>query len=188
MSGAYVEGGDLWEAFTSTVIHIDGPEGAVEVRPNCPPDRWPWSGPIYVVTGWNPGRKACDRENAAANARLEDHLRAAGYRIWPAVGRSVDGTWSELSYAVAGIDQVDIIDLARRFGQLAVFVVSPDGLRSWTAGDRRLGGRTEPPPQRRRSGRAPGGGSCTATTLIVREPAGLAPALGTAARPARPGS
>ena len=90
-------------------------------------------GPFWVLTANNPGSEPLDdAENAKRHQMLSNQLRLDGHRSYPAVGTSPDGSWSEESVAVPGLDQAAALAYGRRFGQHAVFEVTADEL--WVHG------------------------------------------------------
>ena len=76
------------------------------------------------VTAANPGSEPRSKdENAAALAHLDRVVAASGYDSHPGEGREPDGTWSEPSRLVLGIDRASAEALGRRFGQNAIVFV-----------------------------------------------------------------
>lgn len=113
---------DIWTVFADAVlaVHVDGHDLVVGR------DRLPWTAPTYAVTAWNPGEERPARENAAANARLEADLLAAGIEHHPATGSSPDGSWSEPGFLLVGCRRNEALAVARRYGQLAIYEVIED--------------------------------------------------------------
>ena len=113
---------DLARAYEQAVYVAELPQGRVEFRLHQRPDGPVPSAPLAIITAWNPGT---DRpnvlQNAAANRQLEAALQAAGWRYWSACGRSEDGSHREPSFAVMDAAEESILELARAFGQAAVF-------------------------------------------------------------------
>jgi hypothetical protein len=82
---------------------------------------------VHAVTAWNPGGQRADPvANARADGRLRHELAAAGAEIVDAEGRSPDGSWAERSVAVADRSEAEVLALARRYGQAAVYRWTPD--------------------------------------------------------------
>ena len=76
------------------------------------------------VTAANPGsRPRSKEENAAALAELDREVAASGYDSCTAEGREPDGSWSEPSRLVLGIERAAAEALGRRFGQNAIVFV-----------------------------------------------------------------
>lgn len=84
--------------------------------------------PIWVLTASDPyPLELGASENAARLRRLcveLDALGARGARHDPALGRSEDGSVSELSRAVRGADRATVCTIAARHGQLAVYEIA----------------------------------------------------------------
>jgi hypothetical protein len=95
------------------------------------PDGWgrPTSGGaplgvIHVLTAGDPYPEVLSAaENAERERRLVRELDAAGIQHDPALGRSADGSASEVSRALRGVDRADAIAIAARHGQLAIYEI-----------------------------------------------------------------
>ena len=86
--------------------------------------------PVVVITAWNPDSEAlADAENAERNERLSSDLTRLTDRIFPAVGRSPDGSWEESSFAIVGVAEAEVLALGRRYGQAAIFASDGTELR-----------------------------------------------------------
>ena len=73
------------------------------------------------VTAWNPGSRTQDEAaNRAANARLQAEL--APWRHLPHEGVG-DGGWREEGFFVLDLPEGTAVELARRFGQVAIVAV-----------------------------------------------------------------
>ena len=82
----------------------------------------PYGAPLWVLTAGDPYPLELDAEaNAARNALLRDDIERLGLRHHPALGRSHDGSTSEVSVALRGTTREAVLDLAARHGQLAVY-------------------------------------------------------------------
>lgn len=90
----------------------------------------------YVINAANPFEECLgDTENRRRNACLREVLQRKAKTIIDVVGRSECQRWAEESFMVSGIVEATVLDLAKRFGQRAVFkltdkdklVVSTDG-------------------------------------------------------------
>jgi hypothetical protein len=85
--------------------------------------------PLFVLTAHNPASVILDDAvNDARNAVLLDQIEAAGLTVYPAIGKSPDGSWFEPGFALSGADLATAIDLGREHGQNAIFEVLPDRL------------------------------------------------------------
>jgi transcriptional regulator with XRE-family HTH domain len=121
----------LAQLYADTVIEIrwpDRPHQLVEPRPQgvTEGDFPEGVDHIHVITAFNPRSRLLRRgENEERNRLLAADLERAGLRYVPAVGRSPDDSWSEDSFAVIDGDREQLLDLARRYDQNAIF--------EWTA-------------------------------------------------------
>lgn len=133
-----------WDAYVTALVRIESPHGALWLKPAPAfrsegryPD--PEGRPISVITAHNPcGRRATDRANAAAQARLESVLRQRGLRWWPAAGGDASWTHIEASVALVGISEPDAIALGAAFDQDAVFVFTKSDRRICSCTDGRV--------------------------------------------------
>jgi len=130
-----------WDAYIAALVRIESPDGALWLKP-APifraegrfPDRDGRT--VSVVTAHNPGgRRASDRANAAAQARLEAEVGRRGLTWWPAAGGDPSWTHVEASVALVGVREPDAIALGAAFGQEAIFI--------FTRADRRIASCTD---------------------------------------------
>lgn len=122
--------GALAPAFLATDLHLwlDGRHLVVLPRPaGTAEGRFPLTtAPLHVVTAWNPGgRRADPVANATADRALRAEVAELGLRAEEAEGRAPDGTWAERSLAIVGADEAVVLDLARRYGQAAIYRWTP---------------------------------------------------------------
>jgi hypothetical protein len=85
--------------------------------------------PLAIVSAANPGARRLDeRENRERHQSLQARVLAAGWRHWPARGRSADSSWVEASLLIeAPLTVID--DFARAYGQLGVWLRRPGAAR-----------------------------------------------------------
>jgi hypothetical protein len=124
-----------WDAYVSAELRIETPDGPVHVYPapalqttgQYPdPERWP----IAVITAYNPAGADADPEgNVAAQHALVAEVDRRGLTWWPAAGADPSWTHAEESVAIPGLSQPDARELGAKFGQEAIFMLSPTGLR-----------------------------------------------------------
>ena len=79
---------------------------------------------VHVVTAHNPGsRLLTEDDNARRNDRLRADIVALAATWRPALGRSEppDPPWQEDSFALFDVARRDVLELARRHGQAAVY-------------------------------------------------------------------
>ena len=78
----------------------------------------------FVITAWNPFSHELELdENRRRNDELEKELLGLGAELLKAVGRSQDWKWFEESFAVKGISQSEIIEIANKYQQNAIFQI-----------------------------------------------------------------
>jgi phosphopantetheinyl transferase len=83
-----------------------------------------------VITAWNPGQlRPSIIVNEKANDRLLKRLESTGLEIWDADGFSPDRTFREPGFMAWGMDPDFGCEVAREFGQFAIFVYHSDGSR-----------------------------------------------------------
>lgn len=84
-----------------------------------------------IMTAWNPGHERPTRAvNEAANARMLSELIAMGLEVWRCDGANPDGTFDEPGFCVWSQPVEEVLDVARSFGQYAVFTFDGSGQRS----------------------------------------------------------
>lgn len=84
-----------------------------------------------IMTAWNPGHERPARSvNEAANARMLRELESMGLEVWRCDGANPDGTFDEPGFCVWSAPVDDVLNVARSFGQYAVFTVDGSGERS----------------------------------------------------------
>ena len=126
---------DLLEAYRRTEYRVDDCGCAFVLRIDEPSEALRECHEAFGVTcsvfltAWNPRSTPTPRgQNEAAMARLEQELRAMGYRWLRGEGIDPGGEWpGEPSVLVLGIDEAAAIDLAQRFDQSAIVWSGADG-------------------------------------------------------------
>jgi hypothetical protein len=87
-----------------------------------------WLAEFAIITAHDPeGRAASLADNAAADARLEADLRAAGFRLHRLTGGSADGVHLEPGWGVP-IGLPVAVEFGRRYRQVAIFYVRAGAL------------------------------------------------------------
>jgi sugar fermentation stimulation protein A len=133
----------LAATYAGSVVHLRTADaGPVTIEPvpgGGGPGRLPALLPpatrrLVVLTACNPrSRLLGAAENADRNRRLLAELEARSLRWIIADGSSPDGSWHEPGYGVVDGDVDEVLALARRFEQLAVFELTATRLRvRWT--------------------------------------------------------
>ena len=109
---------------TEVTVNLDGTwvsaeEAQVELEETYGPE-------FFVITAWNPWcQVSTDEENLINNIALAVQLELGGHKYLKAIGKGRIGNWpAEESFAVWGIKEKAIKQLARDFSQEAIFVIS----------------------------------------------------------------
>jgi hypothetical protein len=126
---------DAWDAYLSAEIRIGLPDGAIRVFPAPAmqasgefPD--PAGRPIAVMTAHNPGGITVEpAANARAQALLESEVTSRGHLWWPSAGADPSWTHVEDGVAIPGISEAEALELGAKFGQEAIFVLTPASRR-----------------------------------------------------------
>ena len=113
------------EAGPVTIEPVPGGVGPGHLPDLLPPE----TRHLSVLTACNPrSRLLSAAENADRNQRLVAELAAHGLRWVTADGSAPDGSWREPGYGIIDGDADEVLSLARRFEQLAVFELTPTRL------------------------------------------------------------
>ena len=82
----------------------------------------------FVITAWNPFSKQLSLdENRRRNSELENDLLAVNAEMLKAIGRSNDWKWFEESLAVRNMSLSEIVQVARKYQQNAIFQITTEG-------------------------------------------------------------
>ena len=118
---------DLFAEYDGAVLTVQRPDDAWVDATAAAVERGEQG---ITVTAWNPGFARPTRaENDAANLRLHADIAATGLDAWPATGCSPDLMHCEPGWVIWGIELDAGLALARKYGQFAVYVLTPDGER-----------------------------------------------------------
>ncbi len=118
---------ELWQAYLDSII-VDARDGTVYAGPDAV--ALPLPPPCYVITAANPREgKLSDAENDRRNQTLEKVLQLRFESVVPVIGRSRSGHWQEVSFLVSTPDRTEILQLAERHHQRAVFELDADTKR-----------------------------------------------------------
>jgi len=120
-----------WPQYASAVVEMVLDGRHVVLTPGDGPLREQslkrWESPIWVLTAGDPYPvELAPAENAERERRLIAELDAAGIRHDPALGRAPDGSTSEVSRALRGINRARALEIATKHGQLAVFEIDDE--------------------------------------------------------------
>lgn len=87
-----------------------------------------WKSDFYMITASNPFSQLLDnKENEKRNQILYDLLSPDHSQILGAIGRSPDGSWAEKGWVVISDSERDLVALAQKFEQNAIFKFSTTG-------------------------------------------------------------
>lgn len=124
---------ELLEAYESTIVSARDPAD--------PDPSTAWVDPALicalrhqgacVLTAWNPGfEKPGDVVNRERNDLLRIRLGATGCEVWQADGSAPDGSFAEEGFLAWGLSAAAAIQLAREFGQFAIYEYDETGVRT----------------------------------------------------------
>ena len=109
----------LFQAYEETTIEIIQSEKQIEDLG--------WN-EYFVITAWNPFSKQLSLdENRRRNSELEKDLLALRAELLKAIGRSNDWKWFEESLAVRNMSLSEIVQVAKKYQQNAIFQVTTEG-------------------------------------------------------------
>ena len=109
----------LFQAYEETTIEIIQSEKQIEDLG--------WN-EYFVITAWNHFSKQLSLdENRRRNSELENDLLAVNAELLKAIGRSNDWKWFEESLAVRNMSLSEIVQVARKYQQNAIFQITTEG-------------------------------------------------------------
>ena len=119
---------ERWANYRNTVVVAElYPESRLYLNGSSAIEDWPFTKEVYVITAHNPlGITRSDEENRSANLDLAMEIARAGGRYCAALGESRDGGHGEAGFATWNLDFDEVLSLARKFRQEAVFRVTTD--------------------------------------------------------------
>jgi len=116
---------DVWDKFSETHVVKHTNWAGTNAMPNLPMNY-----PIYVISAANPLEEVLSPEkNKKRHSGLKSILESRKLKPEEVFGESSNGTWSEASFAVEGMSQEDACELAKKFGQRAIFELTQDEIR-----------------------------------------------------------
>ena len=84
--------------------------------------------PFYMITAANPfSNELSNDENDALNERLKLELLSLNLEILPGIGRDSASAWFEKGWVVRGLPESDLIALAQKYEQNAIFRFDANG-------------------------------------------------------------
>ena len=110
---------DLFQAYEETTIDIIQSENQLKDLG--------WN-EYFVITAWNPFSEPLSLdENRRRNSELEKDLLELRADLLKAIGRSDDWKWFEESFAVRNINLREIVQMAVKYQQNALFQITTEG-------------------------------------------------------------
>lgn len=115
---------ELTEKYDDTVVEI-----FLEGRTLSPDELYEyWKSDFYMITTANPfSRQLSEIENDNLNQLLFNLLSPSHPEILSGLGRSFDGSWVEKGWVVRSSNQSEMVALAQKFEQNAIFRFSSSG-------------------------------------------------------------
>ncbi len=120
-----------WEHYRTTVVEAEvSPGKAVCLNgPDAVAD-WPFPGPVYVITGWNPqGVSLGDDRHRSVNSQIARDIVALHGRFVHGEGRSPDGAHREPSLVAWGIPRKVAVRMGFRAQQDAIIEIDESEVR-----------------------------------------------------------
>jgi len=116
--------GELSEKYDETVVEI-----SLEGRTLNPDELYEkWKSDFYMITAANPfSRQLSEIENDNRNQLLFDLLSPSHPEILSGLGRNPDGSWVEKGWVVRSSNQSEMVAVAQKFEQNAIFRFSSRG-------------------------------------------------------------
>ncbi len=115
---------ELTEKYDDTVVEI-----FLEGRTLNPDELYEyWKSDFYMITAANPFSRLHSKiENDNRNQLLFDLLSPSHPEILSSLGRSPDGSWVEKGWVVRSGNQSEMVAIAQKFEQNAIFRFSSSG-------------------------------------------------------------
>ncbi len=80
---------------------------------------------IHVITAWNPGDERPELEiNESQNEKLRIDITKLGFDSIHALGSDPNSDHAEKSWAVIGLSNEEAIHLGKKYGQVAIFLIT----------------------------------------------------------------
>lgn len=119
----------MWEGFAGAVVRLELPAGGALLEPRPPGDVgvFPFAAPVHIVTAYNPAGCEIDEETNIDRHRDLD-IAVSGLETIPTVGSAPDGSMPEPGFGLLDVSLSDALDLARDFGQRAIYQWTYDAL------------------------------------------------------------
>jgi len=116
-----------WMNYRSTIVSAEVVPGLDTALTGVDGDtEWPFPGPVFVITGWNP--QGVNRPGDYTNSLIARDVLHQGGRLVLGQGSSPDGEHIEPSVIAWGINLDFARDLGRRADQEAIFMIDEDNV------------------------------------------------------------
>ena len=120
---------EMWQGFAEAIVTLQLDGATAVLRPD-EPDRvgsFPFPSPVHIVTAFNPAGLEIDaQENDRRHVALG--LAVEHYETFPTIGSAPDGSFAEPGYGLVDVSTDDALDVARTFGQRAIYCWTSDSL------------------------------------------------------------
>lgn len=135
----------IWQDYLDSVVVLRKNQKERTIAGPDASEDWTESGPLHVITAWNPGSIGADDDtNSKANKLLGRQLKREGATsVRAGLGRSRDGSIAEDSFIVSGLTAQRAAAVGGLFGQVAIFEIDRDFLRVLRCPDAAEMGRRE---------------------------------------------
>jgi len=131
-----------WDAYRSMVIEAEvRPGKSSRLNGERAASAWPFPGPVYVLSGWNPqGVAMDDLASDSVNAMISQDILLGGGRFVHGRAFLPDGDHSEPSLIAWGLGREDAITIGRKASRDAIFRIDADEVRLLSCTDDRTVG------------------------------------------------
>ena len=119
----------MWDGFAGAVVRLELSTGGVLLEPRPPGEVgvFPFAAPVHIVTASNPAGSEIDEAANMVRHRLLG-IAVTGLDVIPTVGSAPDGSMPEPGFGLLGVSLDTALDLAREFGQRAIYQWTSDAL------------------------------------------------------------
>lgn len=124
-----------WDRYLRTIVDLNlSLDEAIRIHPAPPGEIGAWPDPLpptlHILTAWNPGANPLPTAvNRERQRTLEAELADRHVATWKAIGHDPDSAYFEEGVALHGLDEEEVIALARHHDQEAIFSWTPS---AWT--------------------------------------------------------
>jgi len=116
----------VWNAFINTII-VDESDGKEIFWSGANAIPLPMQLPIFVISAENPFEEVLlSNQNDERTSWLRKLLKYRELKFMKVFGKSPHGSWKQASFAIEGISKKDACELAKKFGQRAIFELTQD--------------------------------------------------------------